>query len=125
VQCVGVGILTDGMSTRAEEKKDNGNRRVAEGMARHEFEGSRQGARTRTTGADKDTRRGVELTGIVSVSPIPPFASGFTVNNCGHLTMEPRIVMCCPRKDFEQRESSSNACSDRYEQLSTQHRGAA
>ena len=63
--------------------KDNGGRRVAEAMARH---GSRRGARTRTTGADKDTRRGIELVGIVSVSPIPPFASGFTVNDYGHLT---------------------------------------
>jgi len=67
-------------------EKDNGNRRMAEAMARHKFEGSRQGTRTRTTGADKDTRQGIELAGIVSVSPIPPFASGFTVNDCGHLT---------------------------------------
>jgi len=67
-------------------EKDNGSRRVAEAMTRHRFEGSRQGARTRTTGADKDTRQGIELAGIVSVSPIPPFASGFTVNDCGHLT---------------------------------------
>jgi len=71
--------------------KDNGNRRVAEAMARHEFEGSRQGARTRTAGADKDTRQGIELTGIVSVSPIPPFASGFTVNDCGHLTLSSQL----------------------------------
>jgi len=55
-------------------------------MARHEFEGSRQGVRTRTTGVDKDMRQGIELAGIVSVSLIPPFASGFTVNDCGHLT---------------------------------------
>ena len=68
-------------------EKDNGNRHVAEAMARHKFEGSRQGARTRTTGADKDTRRGIKLAGIISVSPIPPFASSFTVNNCGHLTL--------------------------------------
>ena len=61
-------------------------------MARHEFEGSRQGARARTAGADKDTRRGIELMGIVSESPIPPFASGFTVNNCGHLTAHSRIT---------------------------------
>jgi len=59
---------------------------VAEAMARHEFEGSRQGARARTAGADKDTRRGIELAGIVSESPIPLFASGFMVNDCGHLT---------------------------------------
>ena len=31
-------------------------------------------------------RRGVEPAGIISVSPIPPFASGFKVNDCGHLT---------------------------------------
>jgi len=36
--------------------KDNGNQRMAEAMARHKFEGSRQGARMRTTGVDKDTR---------------------------------------------------------------------
>ena len=59
---------------------------MAEAMARHEFEGSRQGARARTAGADKDTRQGIELVGIVSESPIPLFASGFTVNDCGHLT---------------------------------------
>ena len=35
---------------------------------------------------DKDTRRGVVLTGIISVSPIPLFASSFTVNDYGHLT---------------------------------------
>ena len=52
--------------------KDNGNRRVAEAMTRHKFEASRRGARTRTTGADKDTRQDIELAGIVSaVSPIP------------------------------------------------------
>jgi len=67
-------------------EKDNGSRHVAEAMTRHGFEGSRQGASTRTTGADKDTRQGIELAGIVSVSPIPPFASSFTVNDCGHLT---------------------------------------
>ena len=61
---------------------------MAEAMARHKFEGSRQGARARTARADKDTRRGIELAGIVSESPIPPFASGFTVNNCGHLTTD-------------------------------------
>jgi len=59
---------------------------MAEAMARHKFEGSRQGTRTRTTRADKDARQGIELTWIVSVSPIPLFVSGFTVNDCGHLT---------------------------------------
>jgi len=68
--------------------KDNGGQHVAEAMARH---GSRQGTRMRTTGADKDMRQGIELAGIVSVSLIPPFASGFTVNNCGHLTPIPRM----------------------------------
>jgi len=63
--------------------KDNGGQRVAEAMARHR---SRWGARTRTIGVDKDMRRGIELAGIVLVSPIPPFASSFMVNDCGHLT---------------------------------------
>jgi len=65
---------------------------VAEAMARHKFEGSRQGMRMRTTRVDKDTRQGIELTGIVLVSPIPLFASGFTVNDCGHLTLQIRKV---------------------------------
>jgi len=66
--------------------KDNGGRCMAEAMARHKFEGSRQGMRMRTTGADRDTRRGIELVGIILVSPIPLFASSFMVNNCGYLT---------------------------------------
>jgi len=72
---------------------------VAEAMARHEFEGSRQGARARTAGADKDTKQGIELAGIVSESLIPPFASGFMVNDCGHLTQalywyHTAVIMC-------------------------------
>jgi len=78
--------LTRRMSTRAEEERTMEDDAWQEAMARHEFEGSRQGARTRTTGGCENTRRGVVLTGIVSVSPIPPFASGFTVNDYGHLT---------------------------------------
>ena len=78
--------MTGGMSTRAEEERTVEDDAWQEAMARHKFEGSRQGARTRTTGADKGTRQGIELAGIISVSPIPPFASGFTVNDYGHLT---------------------------------------
>jgi len=37
-------------------EKDNGNQHVAEAMARHKFEGSRQGARTRTQGQLEQTR---------------------------------------------------------------------
>jgi len=59
---------------------------MAEAMARHKFEGSRQGMRARTARADKDMRQGIELAGIVSESLIPLFASSFTVNDCGHLT---------------------------------------
>ena len=59
---------------------------MAGGDDKARIERSRQGARARAARADKDTRRGGELAGIVSASPIPPFASGFTVNDCGHLT---------------------------------------
>ena len=62
---------------------------MAGGDDKTRIERSRQGARARVARADKDTRRGGELAGIVSASPIPPFASGFTVNDCGHLTPFP------------------------------------
>ena len=77
--------LTQRMLMRVEEERTMEDGVWQEAMARHKFEGSRQGARTRTTGGCKNTRQGVVLMGIVSVSPIPPFASGFTVNNYGHL----------------------------------------
>jgi len=36
--------------------------------------------------ADKDTRQGVVLTEIISVSPIPPFVSGFMVTTLQWVT---------------------------------------
>ena len=44
------------MSTRVEEERTMEDVAWQEAMARHEFEGSRQGARTRTTGGCKNMR---------------------------------------------------------------------
>ena len=84
-------------------EEDNGNRLVpvAGGDDEAQIKRSRQGTGMRTTRADKDTRRGIELAVIVSVSPIPPFVSGFTVNDYGHLTPSFSTVVPVQKKTGE------------------------
>ena len=95
-------------------EEDNGNRRAAGGDDKARIKRSRQGARTRTTGADKDMRRGIELAGIISVSPIPPFASSFTVNDYGHLTASFSTVVPVQKKTGE---SSLVGCEQSEEKV--------